>query len=75
MHPLTGYCAILVPLYACLFEFQVIRIEGSPTKGSGGSLYCYHVSSQTDVNLRKRERKRERAGERGRKREREREME
>lgn len=54
------------PFNACSFEFQVIGVEDSPTTRSGGRLFCYHVSSQTDVNLRKGERERERERERGR---------
>lgn len=66
-HPLTGHYAILFsPFNACSFEFQVIGVEDSPTTRSGGRLFCYHVSSQTDVNLRKGERERERERERGR---------
>lgn len=46
----------------------MIGVEDSPTTRSGGRLFCYHVSSQTNVNLRKGERERE--GEReGKKRE------
>lgn len=65
------------PFNACSFEFQVIGVEDSPTTRSGGRLFCYHVSSQTDVNLRKGEREREgeRAGEREGERRRSGEME
>lgn len=31
----------------------MVRVEESPTARSGGRLFCYHVSSQTNVNLRK----------------------
>jgi len=51
----------------------VTGVQDSPTARSGARLFCYHVSSQTDVNLRKGERETE--GKREREREREREME
>lgn len=68
-------CDPFSPFNACSFEFQVIGVEDSPTTRSGGRLFCYHVSSQTDVNLRKGERERERERERGRERGKEGEME
>ena len=72
-HPLIGHCAIPPfffpsPLFAPgLFEFQVSGVEDGPTTRSGAEegFFCYHVSSQTDVNLRK-EGERERARERER---------
>lgn len=47
---------------AGLFELEVIGAEESLTTRRGGRLFCYHVSSRTDVNLREgrvRERERE----------------
>ena len=74
-HPLIGHCAIPPfffpsPLFAPgLFEFQVSGVEDGPTTRSGAEegFFCYHVSSQTDVNLRK-EGERERESERERER-------
>lgn len=51
--PLVRHRTIPVFLVTpALFEFPVIGVEDSLTTRSGGRLFCDHVSSRTNVNLR-----------------------